>query len=90
MFTKQLLFALLTACGLTSDGAAVEPPPDQSEKKPPDEIEKGYIFCCQDVDPKTQTGEDCVTIAEKQIDACSIVLTCDNFTKKDGKVTCVD
>ena len=53
------------------------------------DVHKDYIFCCQDVDPKTSTGEDCVTIAEKQIDQCSTVLACDGgFTKKDGVVTC--
>jgi hypothetical protein len=85
MFTKPVLVALLAACGVPS----TESPTEQPEKRPPDEIEKDYIFCCQDVDPKNKTGEGCVTIGEKQIDQCSTVLACaDGFTKKDGAVTC--
>lgn len=89
VMTKPLLLALLAACGVTSNSATTEPPPEPPEFKPPDDIEKDYIFCCQDVDPKNKTGDGCVTIGEKQIDQCSTVLACaDGFTKKDGTVTC--
>lgn len=55
------------------------------------DVQKDYIFCCQDVDPKAKTGDGCITIGEKQIDSCSTVLTCaGGFTKKDGTVTCTD
>ena len=79
MLSKSLLLALLAACAV----------PDEQPIAPPEDVHKDYIFCCQDVDPKTSTGQDCVTIAEKQIDQCSTVLACEGgFTKKDGVVTC--
>jgi hypothetical protein len=85
MFSKPLLAILLAACGVNSSGVTTEPP----DKKPPDEtVKENVYFCCHDVDPKTETGEGCVTIGEKQIDSCSTVLACETFTKKDGKVTC--
>jgi hypothetical protein len=89
MFTKPLLLAVLAACGVHPNTEASRSPTSEPDKEPPDEIEeKGYIFCCHDVDPAKQTGEGCVTIGEKQIDSCGTVLTCDNFTKEDGTVTC--
>jgi hypothetical protein len=88
MLTKPILVAFLAACGVSSNSSATEPPDEQPEKKPPYDTQEGYIFCCHDVDPKTKSGEGCVTIGEKQIDSCSTVLTCDSFTKKDGTVTC--
>ncbi len=92
MSVKPLILAFLAACGLYSngDGATTNPAerPDKDPPGPPEEA--GYIFCCQDVDPKTASGEGCVTIGEKQIDQCSTVLACgEKFTKKDGKVTCL-
>jgi hypothetical protein len=82
---KAILLALLAACGAHAGPES----PDEQPIAPPGDVQKDYIFCCQDVDPKTSTGENCVTIAEKQIDQCSTVLACDGgFTKKDGVVTC--
>ncbi|KIG15996.1 hypothetical protein DB30_05050 [Enhygromyxa salina] len=89
MLTRPLLLALLAACGVNSSGAPAGPPHEQPEKKPPDDIEKDYIFCCQSVDTQTKSGDGCVTIGENQIDSCSTVLACaDGFTKQDGTVTC--
>lgn len=88
MLTKPVLLALLAACGVNSSTATAEPPSEQPDRAPPDEGEKDYIFCCQDVDTAKETGEGCITIGEKQIDSCSTVLACETFTKKDGKVTC--
>ena len=90
MYVKPVILAFLAACGLDSKGATTDPS-EQPDKLPPDPPEEaGYIFCCQDVDPKTASGQGCVTIGEKQIDQCSTVLACgEKFTKKDGTVTCL-
>ena len=89
MLTKPILLALLAACGVNSSTATTEPPSEQPDREPPDEIEKDYVFCCHDVDTAKKSGEGCITIGEKQIDSCSTVLACaDGFTKKDGTVTC--
>jgi hypothetical protein len=94
MFTKSLLLAFLAACGGTSNTEVTESPkeqPDNPDFQPPSAPpqENDYIFCCQDVDPKSQTGDGCVIIGEKQIDQCATVLACtEGFTKKDGKVYC--
>jgi hypothetical protein len=82
MLTKPLLLTILAACSVHSE------PPDEQPIAPPDQKDHVY-FCCQDVDPKTFSGEGCLTIGEKEVDRCSTVLACSgNFTKKDGVVTC--
>jgi hypothetical protein len=89
MLTRPIILAFLAACGVSSSGPTTESPTEQPDVEPPDDIQKDYIFCCQDVDPKTKSGDGCVTIGEKQIDQCSTVLACaDGFTKKNGVVTC--
>ncbi|PRQ06231.1 hypothetical protein [Enhygromyxa salina] len=89
MLTKSLLLAFLAACGVNSSDSPTEPPTERPEKKPPDDIEKVHIFCCQKVDVKTKTGDGCVTIGSDKIDSCSSVLACaGSFTKVDGTVTC--
>jgi hypothetical protein len=94
---KPILLALIAACGVTA-GAASFPASTESLYEQPDEIEppdgppikdEGYLFCCQDADAKTQSGEGCVTIGEKEIDRCNTVLACKNFVKKDNKVVCI-
>jgi hypothetical protein len=87
MFTKTILFAVLAACAVQSDQATA---PDEPDKLPPQEdVPAEQHFCCQTVDPKTLTGEGCVTIGPNQIDACSEVLYCEgNWAKHDGKVFC--
>jgi hypothetical protein len=91
MFTKPLLLAALAACGVHPIGATTGAPSEQPDKPPPEPPpeEADYIFCCQDVDHKSKSGDGCVTIGEKQIDQCSTVLACtEGFTKQDGKVIC--
>lgn len=85
MRTKPLLIALVAACGVTS-GASADP-----DKQPPPEppLEKEHYFCCQELDPKGFSGENCTEIPESHVIACSKVLYCDGKYKKDeGKVTC--
>ena len=90
MFTKPVILALLAACSVHVTTDATGYPPEQPDKplpSPPEEDD--YLFCCQDVDHKSKSGDGCLTIAEKQIDSCSTVLACtEGFSKKDGKVTC--
>jgi hypothetical protein len=91
MLTKPLLAIILVACGANSSGATTEFATEQPDKKPPDETAKENVyFCCQDADLKSGSGDDCLTIGEKEIDRCNTVLACaDGFIKKDGKVTCL-
>jgi hypothetical protein len=86
MLTKPLLAIVLAACGVSSTPAV---PPDEVQPNGPTVKDEGYLFCCQDADHKTQSGEGCVTIGEKEIDRCNTVLSCKNFVKKDNKVICI-
>jgi hypothetical protein len=88
MLSKPLLAIILTACGVNSSGATTDPPTEQPDVQPPDDINKDNVyFCCLDVEKKT--GDGCVTIGEKEIDRCDTVLACaEGFNKEDGKVTC--
>lgn len=87
MFTKILLFAFIAACGGQTNSASN---PDEPGKAPPEQpVVEDQHFCCQSVDPKTKTGDGCVTIAQTQIDRCAKVLYCPGFwAKDDGTVTC--
>jgi hypothetical protein len=92
MLTKPLLTIILAACGVSSAPVTTEPddPDEPGEFQPTGPHEKdGTYFCCLDVDAKTKTGEGCVTIGEKEVDRCATVLACQEFVKKDGKVTCL-
>jgi hypothetical protein len=64
--------------------------PDQPDKLQPEEdIQEDQHFCCHSVDPKSKTGDGCVTIGANQIDTCGEVLYCPGFwAKHDGKVSC--
>lgn len=92
MSAKSILFALLAACGVPYNTPPTEQSaeqPDEPDGQPPDDIKDATYFCCLDVDAKTKSGDGCVTIGEKEVDRCSTVLACQEFTKKDGKVTCL-
>jgi hypothetical protein len=89
MFTKPLILAILAACGVPSNPATTEPPPDQPDVRPPDETQKDQHFCCQSVDHTTMSGDGCQTIGATQIDLCTNVLYCEgNWAKEGGKVWC--
>jgi hypothetical protein len=90
---KAILFAALAACGVPSTPATAEPPPEQPDKlHPPGEVKPiDQHFCCQSVDPKTESGEGCTAISDslELINTCGKVLHCEgNWTKDDGKVSC--
>jgi hypothetical protein len=91
VITKLLLLALLAACGVPSNTATIEPPPEQPpDVKPPDDpgLEDQH-FCCQSVDFKTFSGDGCQLITELQVALCNKVLYCEgNWVKDDGKVAC--
>jgi hypothetical protein len=91
MFTKQLLFALLAACGVSSGTATTEAPTDQPDVKPPDEIGEDQHFCCAQVNLEKKSGDDCVPISEAQILACGEILYCSgDWGKSNGVTKCLD
>jgi hypothetical protein len=92
MVIKPLLIAFLAACGVTSDPATAEPPPEQPVEPPDtDGLEDGHNFCCQEIDPDPEvfSGDGCVEIAEVHVALCNKLLYCpDKYKKVDGTVTC--
>lgn len=65
--------------------------PDEYEPVEPEVKPTDSHWCCQSVDPKTQSGEGCNAFsgAIELINACANYLYCEgNVTKQDGKVTC--
>jgi hypothetical protein len=81
---------ILAACGIHPTPSTTEPA-EQPDAPPDDPIKPrdNVYFCCVEVDVKTKSGEGCVTIGEKQLDACGSFLVCaDGAAKKDGVVTC--
>ena len=89
MLTKSLLALILAACGVSSTPATAEQPDEYEPTEPSVKPNDGTYFCCHDVDAKTKSGDGCLTIGEKEVDRCDTVLACQEFVKKDGKVTCL-
>jgi hypothetical protein len=91
MLTKPLLLAVLAACGVPSTLATADPAEQPDEIEPPPEPpQKDQHFCCQNVDPKTKSGEGCLTIGKGQIDQCPELLYCaGSYAKHDGKTYCL-
>jgi hypothetical protein len=91
MLTKSRLALILAACGV-SIPATADPPAEQPDKIVPTEPTVKPIdqhFCCQSVDPKTMSGEGCLTIGKGQVDQCPELLYCaGSYAKHDGKVYC--
>jgi hypothetical protein len=94
MLTKPLLAIILTTCGVSSTPAAADPPaeqPDEYEPTEPAVKPMDQHFCWQSVDPKTMSGEGCLTIGKGQVDQCPELLYCaGSYAKHDGKVYCDD
>jgi hypothetical protein len=95
MLTKPLLALILAACGVSStpSSATAEPPAEQPDEFDPTDPgpQEDQHFCCQSVDPKTKSGEGCLTIGKGQVDQCPELLYCaGTYAKHDGKTYCLD
>jgi hypothetical protein len=93
---KPLILAIVAACGLTagapSNQATTEPPADQPDYQPPEMKPKDSHWCCQSVDLKTKSGEDCTAMSGslELINACAEYLYCSgDAAKHDGKTYCL-
>ena len=85
---RTIIIAALAACGVSSIPATAEPP-DEYEPTEPDVKPLDQHFCCQSLDPKSPSGNDCVPVDESHLAACNKVLYCEgSYTNDDGKVTC--
>jgi hypothetical protein len=92
---KPFILALIAACGVTagaaSNPATTEPPPEQPDVKPPENVQKDQHFCCQSVDLKSMSGDGCTAISDslELINACGYLLYCEgNYGKENGHVQC--
>jgi hypothetical protein len=92
MLIKPLILAVIAACGVPSTQSTAEPPPEQPDKKPPGEVKPmDQHFCCQSIDHKSLSGDNCNAISDalEVINACAEVLYCEgNWTKSKGTVRC--
>jgi len=81
--TTFIVSAVLFATGMNG-------PSDKSPNEGQQTVEEeGQHFCCQDTDPKTQSGQSCSAVGKESINTCDDVLYCPKgWTKKDGNVTC--
>src|SRR5688572_5665524 len=92
---KPFILALIAACGVTagaaSSPATAEPPPSEQPDAPHEMKPKDQHFCCQSVDHKSLSGDNCNAISDalEVINACGEVLYCEgNWTKSQGTVRC--
>jgi hypothetical protein len=91
MLTKPILLTFLAACGVSSDSKTAEPPPEQPDKKPPDESRQDQHFCCVQVNLEKKSGDDCVPIGAAQLLACNEILYCSgDWGKSNGVTKCLD
>ncbi len=89
--SKQLLFAVLAACGVES--SAADPIEDRPLESPDDvDAPDDQHFCCESVDSSNWTGKNCTLIAKEQLVACSAdILYCPGkWARTDGKIKCAD
>ena len=94
MLKSTLALIALAACSTPTPeappdhGAARVATPDDFTPSEEDPQENQH-FCCQSVDPNSNTGDGCVTIDVGQINACANVIYCSgDWTKVDGNVSC--